>query len=361
MRVAIIHDSLVEFGGAERVLLALLNIFPGAAVYTAYAENEFVKQFFPMVTPSQFHVSWVQNTQIVTHWSLLQSLSPLVWRSFNLESYDVVISATSYLAANMVRVEKPVHIQYIQSLPKNLYKLESPFMLQKILPYGPVVRYFFQHALAHSRYILTNSRHMQKTLIHFCGINSRVIYPAVNVPVSLPKRKKGKYYLCVTRIDRTKSIEISIEACNLLKLPLKIIGVTNDPPYERYVRSLAGPTIEFLGFLPDEEIAKIYQSAIAFLFSSKNEDFGIAPVEAMAHGVPVIAYCGGGATDTVIPGKTGFFFNEHTVSSLVTVLKKFDPTIFSSIVLYKHAKQYSKERFHHQIEACVSMALSHKV
>lgn len=357
MRVAIVHDTLVEFGGAERVLQALLDLFPGAAVYTAYAENEFVKQFFPMMTPSQFHVSWAQDTHLVTHWSLLQCLSPLVWRSFNLEHYDVVISATSYLAANMVRVKKPVHIQYIQSLPKNLYKLEPPFWLQKVIPYGSIVRYFFQHALEESRHILTNSRHMQKTLVHLCGTNSQVVYPPVNVPASLPKRKKGQYYLCVTRIDRTKNIEISIEACNLLKVPLKIVGPTNDPPYERYVRSIAGPTVEFLGFLPDEEIAKLYQSAMAFLFSSKNEDFGIAPIEAMAHGVPVIAYHGGGAKETVVLGKTGEFFYEHNKDALIRAIRAFDPSRYSPKVMHAMVLQYSEDRFKKEMKAYINAAL----
>ncbi|MBI4065117.1 glycosyltransferase [Candidatus Gottesmanbacteria bacterium] len=349
MKIAIVHDSLVEFGGAERVLLALLELYSDAHVYTGYADKAFVQTFFPDLEWSRVHPSWVNGTIIAKHGSLFQCISPFVWRSFNLEQYDVVISATSYLAANMVVVKKPAHIQYIQSLPKNLFGLDPTFWLQKIVPYSWFVTKLFRRSLLSTPHIITNSEHTRHVLYEKTGVWSTVIYPPVDIPRSLPKRKRLQYYVCVSRIDRAKSLEISIEACTRLKLRLKIVGTTNEPKYEEYLRSIAGPTVEFLGFLSDEETHKLYMSAIAFIFPAKNEDFGIAPIEAMAHGVPVIAYHGGGLKDTVIPGKTGTFFYEHSGDSLVNVLRTFRRESFSASKLYKYAQLFSKQTFKDQI------------
>ncbi len=358
MKIAIIHDSLVEFGGAERVLLALLELFPKADVYAAYADYELVAKFFPTIRPARFYVSWAQHTPLAKHGSLFQCFSPLVWRSFDFERYDLVISATSYLAANMVIVKRPVHIQYIQSLPKNLYGLDPEFWLQKVVPYGRFVTNLFRRSLFSTPHIITNSEHTRRILYEKTGVQSIVIYPPVNIPRSLPKRKKLQYYVCVSRIDRAKSLEIAIEACTRLKLRLKIVGMTNEPKYEEYLRSIAGPTVEFLGFLSDKEIHKLYMSTIACIFSAKNEDFGIAPVEAMAHGIPVIAYYGGGLKDTVIPGKTGVFFYEHSYHALRNVLRTFRRDDFSSISLYRHAQQYNKKKFKIRMNQYVQQAIT---
>lgn len=357
MRVAIVHDSLVEFGGAERVLLALLELFPNADVYTAFADKAFVRSFFPDIDRSRLYLSWVDGTIIAKHDSLFQCLSPFVWRYFDLEHYDVVISATSYLAANMVVVRHPVHIQYIQSLPKNLYGLDPVFWLQKVLPYGPFVSHLFRKSLLSTPHIITNSEHTRQVLYEKTGVWSTVIYPPVDIPRLLPKRKKPEYYLCVSRIDNTKSLEIAVEACTRLKLRLKIVGKTNEPKYEQYLRSIAGPTVEFLGFLPDKEIHELYKSAIAFIFTAKNEDFGIAPVEAMAYGVPVIAYHGGGAKETVVLGKTGEFFYEHNKDALICAIRALDPSCYSPKVMHAMVLQYSEDRFKKEMKAYINAAL----
>lgn len=357
MRVAIIHDSLVEFGGAERVLSALLELFPDADVYTAYTDKALIKTFFPSLDMSRVFSSWADGTIIAKHGSLFQFFSPVVWRSFNLECYDVVISATSYLAANMVVVRHPVHVQYIQSLPKNLYGLDPAFWLQKLLPYGPFVSHLFRRSVLSTPYIITNSEHTRQVLYEKTGVWSTVIYPPVNIPCLLPKRKKPQYYLCVSRIDSTKGLEIAIEACSRLKLPLKIVGKTNEPEYEQYLRSIAGPTVEFLGFLSDEEIHKLYMSAIAFIFTAKNEDFGIAPIEAMAHGVPIIAYYGGGAKETVVLRKTGEFFYEHNKDALIRAIREFDPSRYSPKVMHAMVLQYSEDRFKKEMKAYINAAL----
>lgn len=357
MKIAIVHDSLVEFGGAERVLLALLELFPNADVYTAYTDKAFIKTFSPRLDLSRVFSSWVDGTIIARHGSLFQCLSPFVWSCFDLEQYNVVFSMTSYLASNMIRVKRPVHIQYIHSLPKNIYGLEPVFWLQKVLPYGPFISCFFSRAVLSTPYIISNTEHTRQVLHEKIGVWSKVIYPPVDIPRSPPIRKKAQYYICVTRIDNAKGLEIAVEACTRLTLPLKIVGKTNEPEYEHYLRSIAGPTVEFLGFLADEEIHKLYESAIAFIFTARNEDFGIAPVEAMAHGVPVVAYYGGGVKETVISHKTGVFFYQYNSQSLISALKKFNAQSFSPKMLRLHAEKFSIDRFKKEIYVNVLDAL----
>jgi glycosyltransferase involved in cell wall biosynthesis len=167
----------------------------------------------------------------------------------------------------------------------------------------------------------------------------------VVIPDNPPQHRKGKFYLMITRIEPNKHLELAVMAANRLRVPLKIVGVSNTPWYDRYLRSLAGPTVEFLGFRSDAEIARLYRQSIAFIFPTKHEDFGIAPLEATAHGVPVISYYGGGAKETVVEGVTGTFFQTHTADALVRAMIRLRTMHFNLNKMYAHAKQFSEARF----------------
>lgn len=358
MRVALIHDGFTEYGGAERVLQAFIKLYPGADIFSSYAKTFLLKKFFPGIPSERFHFSLIQKTPLVGHNTLFQIYSPVIWKLFNFESYDLVISNSFYMLCNQIRVIKPFHIQYINYPPKNIFGLTQMRPLQKIIPYTKIIANFYERALRSTSYIISISKYTQKILLDLFGVSSKVIYPPVKIPNKLPEKKNSLYYLCVSRLDRSKSIEIAIEACNRLKLPLKIVGKTNEPKYEFYLRSIAGPTIEFLGMKSDKEIAELYKSAIAFIFTTKNEDFGIAPVEAMAHGVPVIAYFGGGAKETILQRKTGLFFYEHSTNALVKIIRKFSGMSFNPDVLYNHAKKFSEDRFTEEIKTYADAILA---
>lgn len=338
------------YGGAERVLQALLKVFPEADVYTSYADLNLIKDYLPQISIKRLFLSFIQNTPFVGHNSLLQAYSPLLWRSFKLEKYDIVISNSSYMLCNLIEVKKPIHIQYILAPPKNLFNLAPYRPLQKILPYTQLVSNFYKKALHSTPYIITDSIHIQQMIYELSGVSSKVIYPPVRIPKAPPIKKKLQYYIIVSRIEDTKNIDFAIRACNYLKLPLKIIGKATNPKYERHIKSIAGSTIEFLGMKTDEEIDALYQSTKGFIFTAKNEDFGIAPLEAMAHGVPVIAYYGGGVKETITDKKTGLFFYKHNPKSLIVALKKISPEMFNSTILYEHAKQFSEGRFCKEIK-----------
>jgi len=345
MKVAIVHDSLVEFGGAERVLLALLEAFPKAHLYTAYTSKIILKNYFSHFDKSLLFSSIIQNTKLQGRNSLFQILSPLIWRRFNFDKYNLVISNSAYMLSNLVCTKRSIHIQYINCPPKNLFCLLPKRPLQKIIPYTNLIGRIYVNALQKNTNIIVNSFYTKNNIKKISGISSKVIYPPVNIPNNLSIRKKGKYFLTVSRIDPEKCIEIAIMACNILKKPLYIVGETNKSSYEEYLKKISGPTIYFLGRKTDTEIASLYQSAIAFLFTPKKEDFGIAPVEAMAYGVPVIAFWGGGVKETVIPNKTGLFFYKHQSDDLIKALNRFFPKNFNSRLIFNHAKKYRKERF----------------
>ncbi len=361
MKIAIIHDVLVEFGGAERVLQSLLRLYPTAHVYTSYKDDAMVRAHFPFLSKTNLFCSPFQKIPFIQRAYLFQFAAPFVWKRLDLEQYDVVISSSAYLLANTIEVKHPVHIQYIHGPPKNLFHIGPKTQIQMLLPLSPLLAHAYRRSLGQYGNVAVCSKHIQETLRSICGISSEVIYPPVVVPTEHSRTGVGRYYVIISRIDASKGIEIAIQACNLLQVPLKIAGSSIDAQYEQHLHRIAGPTIEFLGFQDDAQQAILYRHAIALICTAGNEDFGITPVEAMAHGIPVIAYYGGGLKETVINKRTGIFYFEHSSASLMSVLKTFDPEKFNPGAIRQFAKKYSEVNFHKRIDAYIQQALlSHK-
>lgn len=359
MNIAIVNDTLDEFGGSERVALTMLEMFPDADFYTSFAKKDIIQKFFAPFA-ANIRTPWQILSFIASHRSLMQVSSPLLWRHWNLSRYDLVLSNPSILMCNMVSVTGGIHIQYIHTIPKNLFGLVPKTPLQRLLRYDDTIISHYRKAIHSTPYILTSSLHMQRTIQRLFGIAPAVIPPPVHIPKRPPVRKKPLFYLTVSRIDREKNLELAVKACTKLRVPLLVVGVTNEPAYESYLRAIAGPTVRFLGYQSDETITSLYQEAYAFLFPSKQEDFGIAPLEALAHGVPVIAYYGGGPKETLVEGKTGAFFYEHTAKSLMEALVRTRRVRYDPHLLYRHARQFSEERFKHRLMAYIAMTRGKK-
>jgi len=357
MKVAITHDAIHDFGGAEKVLAALLKIYPQADVYTTVV-NKTTKHRLGLenykIKPSIINSLPFLNKKN----SFVQMMAPFIWPSFSLKNYSLIISSSSFGLANTIRTNHIPHIQYIHSPPKNVFLLTPKWNLQKIIPYHYFLAKKYIKTIRSSPFIVTNSKHMQKTLKKMFGINSEVIYPPLSIPRFPPKIESREYFISVGRLDYTKSIDLAILACNKLRLPLKIVGLG---PAMRQLKKIAGPTVEFLGFVPDNKLKTVYKKAKAFLFCAQNEDFGIAPVEAIAHGIPVIAYYGGGVKETLIHQKTGLFFYRHSVKSLVATLKKLNPQNFNPLFLYQHAQKFSEERFQKEFKKYVFNTLKNDI
>lgn len=343
MKVAIIHDSIFEFGGAERVVLSLLKIFPKADLYTIGANYKLIEAYSSVFCSKNVHI--LLNKSIFCKGSILQLFSPFLWKRLNLDSYNLVISSSSFLMSNLVRTANSIHIQYIHTYAKNIYGDFSKNRLQKIFEYSNFIKPLYYRAIHSTPFVITNSKYMQELLNKKFQISSKVLYPPVFVPKQLVKKKRGKYFLSVSRISPTKHIELIIQVCNHMKLPLKIVGMGNDLEYQKKLISIAGSHIEFLGFRSDEELKALYQSAIALICASGKEDFGISSVEAQAFGVPVVAYNDGGFRETVINNKTGILYNNLSVKALKTALYKVQLLNFNSKELYVNAKKYSENKF----------------
>lgn len=352
MKIAIVNDTLDEFGGAERVALTMLTMFPRAHFYTSFATPSIVRRFFTSYA-GNIRTPWQILSFIATHRSLMQMISPFLWRHWDLSQYELVLSNPSILMCNMVSVTHGTHIQYIHTIPKNLFGLVPKTPLQRLIGYDKFIISQYRKAITNTPYVLTSSQHMQQTISRLFGIVPQIIPPPVNIPQSKPIRKSPSFYLCVSRLDRDKHLELAIEACTRMHLPLIIVGVTNEPSYEAYLHSIAGPTIRFLGYQSDKTIHSLYKRAYAFIFPSKQEDFGITPLEALAHGVPVIAYFGGGPRETMKEGVTGTFFRSHTAQGVMDAIKRLRRKAFNPNALYAHAQHYSEAHFKKRLMAYI--------
>ena len=306
MRVAIIHDSFLYLGGAERVSMALLGMFPGADLYAAFLSGDVAQEIKPKVrgriVVSPFNVPFLTEKMasylkpVIYHW----------WETLDLSAYDLIISSSHAFSSKSVVVpKKTIHVSYIHSPPRYLYGLSSQSSLFFVLrPFLPYLRRKDVAAAQRPDMLVANSKTVQGRIKRWYHRESTVIYPPARIPRKLPTRRPS-YYLCFSHLLKQKNIDLAIRACNTLQAPLVVVG---GGPEERYLRGIAGPTITFLGILPDSKIDSVYSGAIALLYPSEDEDFGIVPVEAMAHGVPVIAYRSGGTTETVIEKKNRNFF-----------------------------------------------------
>lgn len=324
MKVAIVHDQLQEFGGAERVLISLINIFPDADVYTSFYNPKSLGTHSSEINKRQIITSWADKIPFLKKiYSPLRFITPLLWKYFNFSKYDLVISSSgAYMSKGIITKGKTLHICYLHHPPRYLYNYETAIEWQKYLLVR-IYAYIVNHNLRiydfessqRVDYFIANSEETSKRIQKFYRRNAKVIYPPVTVPPSLSIDNKNKgYYLTVSRLARAKHIEVLIHASNKKGFQLKIVGRGRD---ETYLRSIAGQSVEFLGNIPDDNMGKIYKGAKAFLFASVDEEFGIAPVEAMGQGVPVIAYKSGGVPETVKDKYNGYLYNQLDSDSLI--------------------------------------------
>lgn len=359
MKVALVHDYLKEFGGAERVLLALSEIFPDAPIYTSFCKkNSNAEKKF---RGKKIIQSWVRFIPFFSNflYSPLRFLAPLIWNSFDFKKYDLIISSASwYITKGFKKKGKNTkEVCYCHTPPRWLYGYKTSIEFQKYWPikiYAAVVSHFMRmydfYAAQRVDYFIANSKNVKERINKFYRRDSEVIYPPVELSDIKDNVKKKDYYLVTSRIVGGKNLELAVKAALKLKLNLKVIGAPSGFSMEyKRLKKLSRGKIEFLGFVTDNNLSKYYSEAKAFFALAEDEDFGITPVEAMLCGTPVIAYHGGGYLESVVDGKTGVFFKEQSVKSLTDAILKFEKMKFDSSEIKKHAKKFSKERFQKEI------------
>ncbi|HUV71468.1 MAG TPA: glycosyltransferase [Clostridia bacterium] len=348
MKIAIVDDYL-KWGGAVQVVAALHEVFPKAPIYTIFSEVDKERLLKEKLKGAKIVESWFASLPFCEKLiSPLRFLTPLIWGSFDFSDYDLVISSASWAVTKGFAHGKTKEICYCHTPPRYLYGYETSRNWQKhwcIRFYAVLVNHFmriYDHKQAQKvTWFIANSKEVQKRIRKFYRRESLVIYPPVEI-ASAPKVPPANYFLTGGRLEMPKNFDLVIQAASKLNLPLKVYGTGFQG---EYLRSIAGPTVEFVGSVSEEEKFRLMAGCLAFVAAATDEDFGMTPVEAMAAGRPVIAYRGGGYLETVVEGKTGEFFDEPALKSLVKTLNNFKPKKYHSEDCRQQARKFSKERF----------------
>lgn len=366
MKIAIVHDQLQEFGGAERVLVALKQIYPDADVYTSFFAPEKLGVHKDLIKGWNVHTSWAQKIPLVAKlYSPLRFITPYIWEILDLSDYDVVISSSgSYMSKGVITRPETVHICYLHHPPRYLYYYETAREWKKHLLIR-VYAYLVNHGLRlwdflssqRVDYFIANSQETKRRIEKFYRRDAAVIYPPVTVPKEYTApNTKGEYYITTARLAKAKHIDALIKVANAHKIPLKIVGKGRDA---QYLRSIAGSTVTFLDSVKDNEFDTLYANAKAFLFASRDEEFGIAIVEAMGRGLPVIALSSGGVPEIVKDGENGFLFSSlesDTMYKKIQQLEALSDADYQAMKKQAHhsAQQFSYENFKNQIQEFVT-------
>ena len=368
MKLAITHDYLRDFRGGERVVAAMHEVWPDAPIYTSVLDE-----------PKMRRQGWnFEGVKIVTSfmqgfWYPLRNklpryyftlFFPIAFMFFDFSKFDVVLSSASY-AGKYIRKGRAIHISYIHTPPRFLWGYDTDINIKHMNPLEQllsralkgIIKWFDINRAETIDYFIANSETVKRRIKDAYGREATVIYPPVDTERFNGTSADKGYYVVISALGEYKKVDLVVQAFNQLNLSLKVIG---EGPQLEYLRKIAGPKVEILGRLPDQETADILLGCRAFIFPTE-EDFGITVVEAMAAGKPVLAYEAGGATETVIAGQTGEFFTNQTVESIVEAVKKFDPAKYKAEDCRTQAKKFDKKVFQHKIKDFVEEAYSVKI
>jgi len=372
MKIAIVHDFLTYWGGAEQVLRSFHRIWPEAPIYTLLYDEEFVKKYFP---DAKIRGSFLQKFPkfLRNRKKYLLPFSAIAPETFDLKDFDLVISSSSSFAKGVIVKPKTVHICYCHTPTRFLWDWHREYLREnnmgffKKLLAAPTLHYLrmWDKSVADRvDYFIANSRTTQKRIEKFYRQPAEIIYPPVDVEkisargASLAESRRGSagggknkekdYFLVVSRLSPYKKIDAAIEAFNKLDWPLLIIGAGEQ---EKYLKKIAAPNIKFLGFAEDDELAAYYQNAKALIFPGE-DDFGITIAEAMAAGTPVIALRKGGALESVREGVTGEFFDHPVPPLIADAVTRFlaNGNKYDREGIASGAEKFSRARFEKEIK-----------
>lgn len=346
MKVAIVHDDLMQWGGAERVLLGISEIFPEAVIFTTVfnKDHKILKEKFQ---DKKIKTSFLQNLPFYK--SLYKAfffLHPIAFEQFDFSGYDLVISQTTRFAKAVITKPETCHICYCHTPPRFLWNFSGqrlPGIFNLYLSFLRIADRVFSTRVD---YFLAGSKNSQNRIKKVYNRDSKVLLPFVD---QAEKDKftifDGGYYLLIARLNHYKRVDVAVEAFNKNGKQLKIVGSGSE---EGKLKAKAKPNIEFVGAVSEESLASLLSGCKALIVTAE-EDFGLTPLEAQIFGKPVIAYGVGGALETVIENQTGIFFKEQNTTSLEQAVQKFERKKFKEEISKQNAEKFSKTNFQTQM------------
>ncbi|MFH2062800.1 MAG: glycosyltransferase [bacterium] len=358
MRIALVHDYLIQNGGAERVLQAFRDVWPKAPIFALLHDP---KQFGGQLRHN-VRTSFLQRIPFSgRRYKWLMPLMPAATERHDLSGFDVVLSSTSAFAKGVITGPETLHVCYCHTPTRYLWSDTHSYVDEVGLP-KPVrsmmpmllsgVRSWDRVAADRVDRFIANSQTVRRRIAKYYRRDSDIIYPPVDTAnFSIAPRTDG-YYLAGGRLVAYKRYDIAVRAFNKMGIPLKIFGT--GPEFDR-LRRMANRNVEFLGRVTDRQKAELYARAVAYLHPQE-EDFGITAVESMAAGRPVIAYRRGGALETVAEGTTGTFIEEQSWEELANCVIRFEPERFDPAAIRRHAERFDVEIFRRQIKSYVREA-----
>lgn len=353
MKVALVQDWLTEIGGAEKVFSAIFELYPDADIYTLTSNEQVISSLG--INRNRIKESFISQLPFGRrHYRMYLPFFAKAIESFDLSSYDLIISSSYSVAKGIIKNANQLHICYCHSPVRYAWDLYHQYLRESKLTGFGLKGIFVRHVLHHLRIwdvisanrvdvFVANSNYIKRRIWNVYKREALVVYPPVNVENFELEQNKGNYYFAASRMVPYKKIDLIVRVFNELEgVQLKVAG---DGPDFNKIKKIAGPNIEMLGFVSNEELKHLMKNAKAFVFAA-DEDFGIIPVEAQACGTPVIAFERGGALETVINGVTGMYFQEQNEESLKQAILRFENTAsFNTFIIRENAEKFSKGSF----------------
>lgn len=365
-KVALVHDFLTYYGGAESVLRIFGEIYPEAPIFTILKEDQVLKELGEDWEKKKIETSFLQKFPkfFKKRKKILLPFMTVAPETYNLRDFDLVISSSGSFSKGVIVKPKTVHICYMHSpmryvwdwhheyLEENDFKGKVKFFTRLVLNY---VRMWDRSSAQRPDFIIANSEYTAKRIKKYYGRSSQVIYPPVQINDITPQKNNDGYFLVVSRLSPYKKIDVIIEAFQKLDLPLIIVGEGGQKKeLERKIEEGKNKKIKMAGWKSRQELIGLYQNARAFVFAGE-EDFGIVAVEAMAAGKPVLTLNKGGMREIVSENISGLFFDDSKIELIADAVRRFidKENDFNFEVIRKEAEKFSVERFRKEFQEYV--------
>jgi len=360
LRIALVHDYLVQDGGAERVLSAFQRIFPEAETFVTIYNP---KKSHPHFKDKKIHTSFLNNWPLAKgHYQWYLPLLPVAVEHLDLSGYDLILSSSSSFAKGVIAPAKAKHICYLHTPTRFLWEhrigyleeLTQPRAIRNALPWLlHRMRLWDKAAAERPDCIITNSQTSRERIQRHYRREARIIHPPVDIDHIHLSRHPGQYWLAGGRLVAYKKFDLIVKAFAHLNAPLIVYGTG---PELKKLKKLAGKKTKFTGMISDHDKTRLYRHAIGFI-NPQVEDFGITAVEAMAAGKPVLAYGEGGAKETVIPQKTGLFFECQAWEDIGDAVIRHKPENYDPLKIRQHAESFSFQSFEERLIKHIGSAL----